>query len=320
MKKVMLFVSIFGLFLISACTDKTKSTAAYVTMDINPSIGFTVDDQNRVVALEALNADGEVLLSNLEVEDLELDEAMQTLLDEAIDLGYIALDEEETTVEIDVVGENEELEDELQEEVTKEVEDTLDSRHIPHQVKEKTYQQDFVDEAKKLNMSPAHYRLMQQAMLLDPELTVEEATELHVNGLVHLINEHHGKGRGISASLKEEFLTAKEAIRTTYVPQIQELEEAIELAIANGEPTEELEAQLSELKDAMEQEIKTVVENYKTQSKAYRETLKEKHRERMESHHEKVEEFKNKHGMGKGRGKNRSETTTEPTEDVTPEE
>lgn len=68
-------------------TDTT--TLCYLTMDVNPSIQFAVED-GKVVACIALNDDAEPILEDLELEGLTVEEAVPLVLEALIEEGYLA--------------------------------------------------------------------------------------------------------------------------------------------------------------------------------------------------------------------------------------
>lgn len=84
----------------------TVSSAAYVTLDINPSIELTTDEDGKVVSVYAANEDASVLL--YEEESLigqSLEDAIDTIVALAIEYGY--LDENNKVVGTAVICEDE---------------------------------------------------------------------------------------------------------------------------------------------------------------------------------------------------------------------
>ena len=64
----------------------------YVDIDINPSIGLTLNRFERVVDVSAFNDDGAVILSEANIRFKKYDEAMRILLDLIISKGYLIED------------------------------------------------------------------------------------------------------------------------------------------------------------------------------------------------------------------------------------
>jgi len=68
----------------------TKPMAyAYVTVDINPSIEFSVDEERTVIGVTALNADAERVLDDLTLDGKTVQEAVATVTDAAQKQGYL---------------------------------------------------------------------------------------------------------------------------------------------------------------------------------------------------------------------------------------
>ena len=84
--------------------EKQTAAVSYVSLDINPYIELTVDDENKVVSVYGGNEDGQVLLykeTGIVGEDIE--KAVEKIVDLAVDLGY--LDENNKVVGTGVVSE-----------------------------------------------------------------------------------------------------------------------------------------------------------------------------------------------------------------------
>jgi hypothetical protein len=65
-----------------------QSAYAYVTVDINPSVEFSIDQKQHVVDVKGLNDDGQQVLSNLNVKGFPLIKAVESLTAAAKTKGY----------------------------------------------------------------------------------------------------------------------------------------------------------------------------------------------------------------------------------------
>lgn len=88
----------------AACSgDKKAEAAAYVSMDINPSIEFTLDKDNKVISVYGANEDGKVLLYGEDgIIGLNVEVAVEKVTKLAVELGY--LDESNKVVETTVTA------------------------------------------------------------------------------------------------------------------------------------------------------------------------------------------------------------------------
>ncbi|MFA5007548.1 MAG: hypothetical protein WC509_08845, partial [Candidatus Izemoplasmatales bacterium] len=81
----------------------------YVTLDINPSIDLTVSGNDKVLDANALNEDGEVLLLELDLIGETSADALEMIIDKAIELGFIDIEAAEAVVSVSTISENAEL-------------------------------------------------------------------------------------------------------------------------------------------------------------------------------------------------------------------
>lgn len=106
---------IFGLIpaiaILVSCQVGTSDTTvfedenlAYATLSINPSVALTLNEQKQVATATALNADGEMIMLNLQLEGKTLDEAVEDIIDETVDLDFINEETPDPVVETDVLS------------------------------------------------------------------------------------------------------------------------------------------------------------------------------------------------------------------------
>lgn len=125
---------------LAACkkSDPTPPAGTYtrMTVDINPSVEFMVDDQNKVVSVTALNDDGSILIAGEAFVGKTPEEATQLVVSLATDAGYLVKGEitsknteDSQTVSITVSG-NSDYAEKLRENVKKDVEKFLSDNKI----------------------------------------------------------------------------------------------------------------------------------------------------------------------------------------------
>lgn len=108
--------------------------AAYITMDINPSIELSVDADEVVLEARGLNEDGAAVLAELSLRGVPLEEAADMIVDRAAELDYLEKYTElgAGTILItstNVLEEQETEEEELLERVTQRVKQTMVTKH-----------------------------------------------------------------------------------------------------------------------------------------------------------------------------------------------
>ncbi len=276
---------------IMACTEATPYEA-YVTIDINPSIGFVVNEKNVIQTAHALNEDGEMLMLELHLSDKSLDEAVGQIIDEAMNLGYINVQAEQTEIQVDAVGNTDAISEQVRQTVQDKLQTKMSDRALNANVQAKNYDAEFAAQASEHGVSPAKYRLMTQTMNLDAELSDDEIAQLDPEGMISRIRANTQVAAGITRELVDEFKAAKDAIHETYLPQIQALKTQIDSAIEADEPTADLEAQLQTLKDAMHLEIQAVVTEFTTQSQAIKTQVMTAWTARVQENADKVAQYR----------------------------
>lgn len=117
-----------------------EGTYTRMTVDINPSVEFMVDDQNKVVSVTALNDDGSILIAGEAFVGKTPEEATQLVVSLATDAGYLVKGEiraenteESQKVEISVSGNSDYAKD-LTERVKSDVEKYLKDNKITAEV------------------------------------------------------------------------------------------------------------------------------------------------------------------------------------------
>jgi hypothetical protein len=72
---------------------RAPQAAAYLTMDINPSIELAVSDKGKVVSCSGLNSDGEKILSQVSVKGYDLEQAVGIIVTQAIADNYLTAED-----------------------------------------------------------------------------------------------------------------------------------------------------------------------------------------------------------------------------------
>ena len=135
------FISIFLLcaLLLSAISFTSCSNAkpeegsvTRMTVDINPSVEFMIDDQNKIVSVTALNDDGSILIVGEAFVGKTPEEAIEMMVTLASDTGYLVqgnVEASENTVKISVSGDSKYAE-QLKKDITEKANDTLKALDI----------------------------------------------------------------------------------------------------------------------------------------------------------------------------------------------
>lgn len=135
------FIGIFLLFAImlsaisfTSCSNKKPEEGGVtrMTVDINPSVEFMIDDQNKIISVTALNDDGSILIVGEAFVGKTPEEAVEMIVTLAADTGYLVhgnADAAENTVKISVSG-NSKYAKQLKKDITEKANDTLKALDI----------------------------------------------------------------------------------------------------------------------------------------------------------------------------------------------
>jgi len=261
MKKVLVvFMSVFALLGLSACANTSaQETEYYVSVDINPSIEFIVDEEDIVVSFELLNEDAEIIAADVDFVGMNVEDALALFLERATEAGYIEVTSDENAVLITVFGEEEDSEvGELRNRLRNRAQREFARRNIMAGVFTEDFTaEDLVAEAETLGISPGKLRLIKSAQLLDEELATEDAVDMPVRDLIAIIRQHHEEQRAL---FTQERINARMEIRE----QLMEERRAV------------LEEHLRANENLTEEEIQAILEEIEERSNSMRERWEER--------------------------------------------
>ena len=107
---VLATVMCFGLVSFAGCSNTQAEAKSTMTVDINPSVEFTLDKDNKIITATALNDDGAVLIQGKAFAGKTADEGARMVVELATNQGYLVKGEIEgtaNTINISVSGNKE---------------------------------------------------------------------------------------------------------------------------------------------------------------------------------------------------------------------
>ena len=158
----------------------TDEPVAVVQMDVNPSISFTVDDENNVVSVYGENDEGKMIISGEKLVGLKLDEAIEKVITIETETGYLlkgSVSAEENNITISIEANTEEISNNIKENIQNAVSSICDELKIEEKL-----------EVAKSNLKD---KLVQRALSIDPTLTEEAAKEMTNDQLLAYITGCH---------------------------------------------------------------------------------------------------------------------------------
>lgn len=302
-----LLVLAFACTAFASCTALAEKGSAangaltYIGLRINPEIEMVTDETGVVVSANAVNTDGEVVLSAVELEGKTAEEAVVDFTETAVDLGYMDPAAGKDTVYVDVNGENTEVVEKVEKSLSDKLMKFFEKKGITAKVSKEVLDT-YLAAAQEWNVTPGHAKMIARVLSANPELTYDELLNLTVKELIELLKTEKHADK-IAADLKDDYKAAVEALKEEY-KELFELREAIDdieddLEDAREEDddddddddklTEEeiaaLEKELAEKKaaaEALEKEFKEKLDALKAEFKISSDKAREEHRKEAE--------------------------------------
>lgn len=171
-----------------------QQPAAFVGLDVNPSLELTVNSFDRVVAAAAINEDGRAVLDGVHLEGKSYEEALDCLMASEAMAPYVT---EDAFVEVSITADNDAIAAELQGQ-SDAVLARYPCRGACHHADDATRQA-----AAAAGMGVGRYRAACELMALDGSVTLDECAamtmrELHdaLDRLCEDDSHDHGNGTG----------------------------------------------------------------------------------------------------------------------------
>ena len=267
-KWILSFVVIFsGVFLLASCMQSVSAQDdSYLTIDINPSVELIVNGREKVVYANPLNEDAEILLAELELEGMDLEDAMDLIIQTAIELGYIDPEADETYVSVSSISENAEMAEKIRERAKEHINNAFSKRYMMGKAQDKGFTPEFVLEAESLGVTPGFLFLAKTAVEVNDELLLEDALLMTVQELQAVLKEAKAEMRDVVQGLKEYFLAARKDLFDQYLPQLETIHQSVtdkeaELVVLEeslAQKEAELLEALEENKQAIQAEIDAI--------------------------------------------------------------
>lgn len=286
-------VAVMALGVLAACDlsapvtpNATVTGMTYISMRINPEIELVADEDGTVVAVNPVNEDGEVVLTDTELVGMNVADAGAAFTEAATELGYIDTESDNNTVYVDVLGENEEIEEQIEKKLSEKITHFFQNKGIGGKVSPETLEK-YADKVDEWGVSAGHAKAILRVLELYPEMTEQEVLALSVPERLALIKDY-AKTNGLTVKLQKQLKADKEALREEYAEmfmleqQIKDLEKQLESKELTEEQKAELQAQLEQAIPRYE-ELHTAYRNAIT-------TLKNTHKQKLQEEKELAKE------------------------------
>ncbi len=210
------FAIIIGGFAIYNNINKAKDDLVYstVTFDVNPSLEISVNENEKVIDIKALNNEAEVILDGKDFKDASLDAAVDVIIESMVYKGYI--DEFSNSILISVNSKNDAHGKALEQKLNRNVGALLNTNDFSGSVLSHTvkHTDDLDKKAEKYGITIGKAKLINDIISADNRYTFEELVPLTINELNLICNS----GEKLSSSINvtgtasdKEYINADQA-------------------------------------------------------------------------------------------------------------
>ena len=213
-----------------------EGSVTRMTVDINPSVEFMIDDQNKIVSVTALNDDGSILIVGEAFVGKTPEEAIEMMVTLASDTGYLVqgnAEASENTVKISVSGDSKYAE-QLKKDITEKANDTLKALDI----------NGTVEKVEALNIDALRQMALSTSLYTEEEISTMDEDQLY---------------KVISASRIETALLLTEEMRSAYYSAKE-----YKISFAQREETARIIKELGGLYNLTHTAYKTALDVYST--------------------------------------------------------
>jgi hypothetical protein len=181
----------------------SKAVAAYVTLDINPSIELSINEDEEVIGVDGINQDGEKLLDSLDLVGDDLIKATSSIMVEAQKQGFISSDGGDVVITTVIVEGKEQLENEINKQIAEVIK--TDIKPMGQQVKATLLigNKKLRDEAQKMNLSSGQYAIYLAAKEQGIDIQIDA---LQGNSIHELAKQHKGLRKLIDRGINKDAL------------------------------------------------------------------------------------------------------------------
>jgi hypothetical protein len=233
-----------------------SKAVSYLRISINPDLEFALNEKEEVVEIIALNEDAFILLADKDLEGKPIEEALDLLIDDSIELGFINELDEENIIEVMMINEDEEVRLSLEQKVMDRIEGRLSGKRVAAVLSAVKLTDDLKEQAEEFGVSNGKMLLIEQALFLNETLVKEDLVELSIQDIQKEIRASLNEGKLNRAELLEK----REELKSERVKKVNQFKEQLEGRIENFDNLDE-ETKREALNEEMEQ---------------YREELKER--------------------------------------------
>lgn len=249
-----------------------KKATSVMECSVNPNVQFVLDQNNKVMKINYLNTDAEILLKDAKLEGKTADEAAKMFVQLSTEAGYIQASTTGTRVDITISCDKPEDLEELEAKVVEKVNEYFDENGIIAGAVA-SVQEGFSDAIQKIGVKASE---------------IANKTNAQV---IALLDERSAEIEDIALSLQNNLFTFIENLKNGAFATLDTLESSID---SIQEQIDELDEQIqdSKVNEALKEIARATKEQLQKQIDEAQKQLKELNKEFKAKVNEKIEELK----------------------------
>ncbi|MBQ7352859.1 MAG: hypothetical protein IJW54_02525 [Clostridia bacterium] len=205
-----------------------QTSKGYFVIDINPSLEICYDEKGMVTSVNPLNEDAEILLLSLDFSENHYTDAVKTIVNSCIELGYISPDRADNAIMTTAANEDGFKDEYMTNEIKKAFSTEFSSRKILGVVITGVENPELKKEAEKFGIDAQKYALINEYISLGGAISEDEYSEISIRELYKSIyeKEKENKKQLIDELTKKE-IEEKEAVIDTIKASTKEIVETL---------------------------------------------------------------------------------------------
>lgn len=165
-----------------------NSPYSYVSVDINPGIDITANIFDRIIRIEAVNEDGEILIRETDIRNKSLDSGLEQIMQAAVESGYLK-PSSPNTVMITVSSGDSQRAALLEEKIQLVAMGKLEKESIEGDLLVEQVTVEKHEEAKEMGITSGRLNLMEKLSEAEPGINAEELKDATVKDIINKIQE-----------------------------------------------------------------------------------------------------------------------------------
>ncbi|NLI91769.1 MAG: hypothetical protein GX434_06035, partial [Peptococcaceae bacterium] len=191
MKKI-LIAACAAVLLIGGGGKAYLTPLSYVSLDINPSVELGVNVFGQVVTAEGYNADGKTVLNGIKVTGTNVTKAVSTVVDSAVDKGFIA-DDGSSVISLTAETDNDSTATKLNADAEAGAKEALAENGKSADVIKDNVALARREQARVMGITPGKLNLIQKLQAVDPTATIEQYKDAKIKDIMKSIQSKTNK-------------------------------------------------------------------------------------------------------------------------------